>query len=464
VVHAVGDGDAGREAVVDDAAGARREQLGQRAEQLGILLRLGVDRAGQLTLDAPDRVEQLVAVAVAQQHDDRPEVLLEQLGAVGDRRRGRLVGGRLVAVTVAGERRRRAERPHLRPPRQPLDRGGERVAQALVEQHRRLDAVQPRRDRARELVSGRAARDEDDAGLRAQLAAEARHRRDEPVGDRVAARGQRGLGHDDRVHGAHLRVDRDRVRPARCAVGDRAAARRRAGEADGGDRGRVDERLADLDAGGEQVRERPLRQPGVVHRRPQLARDDLARARVRRMTLDHDRAAGRERRDGVAAGGREREREVARAEHGDWPDRDEHPPDVGARDRLGVRVGRVDDRLDVVARLEQGRERLELAGGALELAPQPRLRQPGLAAGDGDDLVAGGAQSPGGGAQQRGASAAVAQRWIVERALGGVDRGGDVSGRRLVVGGDRNARRGVDGIESRRHAVYGTRSRDRTSC
>ena len=206
------------------------------------------------------------------------------------------------------------------------------------------------------------------------------------------------------------------------------------------------------------MREGAVRQAGVGHRRADLARDQLAGAGVRRVALDDDRAAGGERRRGVAAGGREREREVARAEHGDGPDRDEHPPDVRARDRLRIRVGRVDDRLDVVAGIEHGGERLELPGGALELAAQPGLGQPGLAARHGDDLVGGGAQAGGGTAQQRRARVAVAQRGIVERALGGVDRRGDVGGRRFVVGVAGQPGRGIDGVESRRHGVYGTGS------
>src|SRR3712207_8364818 len=45
-------------------------------------------------------------------------------------------------------------------------------------------------------------------------------------------------------------------------------------------------------------------------------------------------------------------------------DGDEHAPHVGARDGLGLRIGQIDDRLDVVPRIEHGRERLELARGA----------------------------------------------------------------------------------------------------
>ena len=73
-----------------------------------------------------------------------------------------------------------------------------------------------------------------------------------------------------------------------------------------------------------------------------------------------------------------------------------------------------------------------------------------------DDLVARGAQPCGGAAQERRAGGAVAQRRIVERALGRLDGGGDVGGRRLVVAGDGLAGAGIDGVEGRRHVVYRT--------
>ena len=183
-----------------------------------------------------------------------------------------------------------------------------------------------------------------------------------------AALAQRRLGDHDRVDRAHLGVDGDRHRTARRAVEDRLAAGERAGEADGGDLGRVHERLADLDARRRQVRERALRQAGVGHRGAQLARDELAGAGVRGMALDDHRAARGERRRGVAARGREREREVGGAEHRDRAERHPHAPHVGLRDRLRVRIRVVDDRLGVVAGVDDRRERLELPAGALELA------------------------------------------------------------------------------------------------
>ncbi len=122
---------------------------------------------------------------------------------------------------------------------------------------------------------------------------------------------------------------------------------------------------------------------------------------MRGVALDDHRAPGGQRAGGVAARRREGEREVAGAEDGHRPDGHEHAPHVGPRDRLGVGIGAVDDRLDVVAGVDDGGEGLELARGALELAAQAPLGEPGLGPGHGDDLVARGAQARGGAAQQR---------------------------------------------------------------
>ena len=144
MVHAVGDGDAGREAVVDEPAGARGAHVGEQAEQLRVFLGLRVHRHRELALDAGERGEQLVAAGVAEQHDDRAEVLLEQRRAVADRGGRRLVGGGLVAEALAVPRAGRAERLDLGQRGETVDRGFQRVAQALVEQHGRVHAVELR--------------------------------------------------------------------------------------------------------------------------------------------------------------------------------------------------------------------------------------------------------------------------------------------------------------------------------
>jgi hypothetical protein len=231
------------------------------------------------------------------------------------------------------------------------------------------------------------------------------------------------------------------------AVVQRLAAREGAREAHCGDRGLVDQRFADLDAAGLQQRERRAGQAALRRGGGELARHDGARARVRGMALDDHRAAGGQRAGRVAARGREGEREVAGAEHRDGPDRHEHAPHVGPRDRLGVRVRGVDDRLDVVAGVDDRGERLQLARGALELATQARLGQAGLAARDRHDLVPCRTQPPGGHAQERGACSGIAQLARAEDLVRGGDGLVDVGPRGLLERGSGLARAGIDGVE-----------------
>ena len=136
-------------------------------------------------------------------------------------------------------------------------------AQAIVEHHLRPRRGEPVDHGLREGLAGLALGHEHDAGLGAQLAGGERHRAGELLGDGVGALGQRALGDHDRVDAAHLGVDRDRLRAARGALVQRPAGRQRAGEADGGDRGRVHERLAHVVAGALHEREGAVGQAGV---------------------------------------------------------------------------------------------------------------------------------------------------------------------------------------------------------
>ena len=165
------------------------------------------------------------------------------------------------------------------------------------------------------------------------------------------------------------------------------------------------------------------------------------------MALDDDRASGGQRAGGVAARRREGEREVAGAEDGHRADGHEHAAHVGPRDRLGVGIGTVDDGLDVVAGVHDRGEGLELPRRALELAAQAPFGEPGLGAGDGDDLVARGAQPLGGAAQQRGTARGIAQLAGAERLVRRGDGLVDVGACGLLEGGPGLASARVDGME-----------------
>ena len=107
-----------------------------------------------------------------------------------------------------------------------------------------------------------------------------------------------------------------------------------------------------------------------------------------RMGLDDDRAAGGQRRGRVAAGDREGQREVGRAEDGDRADRDIAQAQVDARHRLAVRHGRIDAGLEERALADGRGEQPELADRAAALAFDAGLRQAGLGHAALDQLVA----------------------------------------------------------------------------
>ena len=125
----------------------------------------------------------------------------------------------------------------------------------------------------------------------------------------------------------------------------------------------------------------------AARRGGQRREGQLRRSRVRAMRLDDDRVAGGERRGGVAAGNGEREREVARAEHGDRARSGSAcaagpapaPSGCRRRGRWSPRGSRPRDGFG---------EQPELEGRAGQLARQARDAEAGLAIRDRDELVA----------------------------------------------------------------------------
>ena len=99
------------------------------------------------------------------------------------------------------------------------------------------------------------------------------------------------------------------------------------------------------------------------------AADELAGAGVGVVGLEDHGAAGGEGRGGVAARGREGEREVAGAEDRDRAERHLALADVGAGQRRAVRQGRVDADAEEVALADHVGEQPQLAGGAGDARP-----------------------------------------------------------------------------------------------
>jgi len=91
-------------------------------------------------------------------------------------------------------------------------------------------------------------------------------------------------------------------------------------------------------------RENTFRHARVTHRFGDGARGQLRRSRMTGMCLAHDRTAGGERRCGVTTRHGKGEREIAGAEHGDWPERLEHAPHVWPGQRRARRVAGIDAR------------------------------------------------------------------------------------------------------------------------
>jgi hypothetical protein len=154
-------------------------------------------------------------------------------------------------------------------------------------------------------------------------------------------------------------------------------------------------------------------------------RDELAGARVGGVGLDHDGAAGRPRGGGVAAGDREREREVRRAEHRHRADRQQDAAQVGAAARVGAHAP------PAVAVAGVGEEP-QLVGGPLQLAGQPRAAEAALEVGARHDGPAAGVEFVGDAAQEAGE---VGPRRAPQRAggaLGGGPGRGDLGGRGVV--------------------------------
>jgi hypothetical protein len=123
----------------------------------------------------------------------------------------------------------------------------------------------------------------------------------------------------------------------RAEVEQRASARQRTGEADGLDQRVLDQRWPTSRLPPWISEKTPGCMLAGLDRGVDGLSDDLAGAGMGGMALDHDRAAGGERRGGVAAGGGEGQREVRGAKDGHRADRALHHAQVGARQ--GARSG-----------------------------------------------------------------------------------------------------------------------------
>ena len=121
--------------------------------------------------------------------------------------------------------------------------------------------------------------------------------------------------------------------------------------------------------------EHPRMQPAGPHRRIHRLRHDLARPRMGRMPLHHDRAACRQGRGRIPARRRKGQGKVRGPEYRHRAQRALHHADIRARQGLPLRQGHVMAQIKEIGAKDMPREQPELPRGPPPLALQPRGRQ-----------------------------------------------------------------------------------------
>ena len=208
----------------------------------------------------------------------------------------------------------------------------------------------------------------------------------------------------------------------------------------------------DADARATAVHEgkQPRRQAARRDRAHHGLTDEFGGARVGAMGFHDDRATGREGRSRVAARDRERERKVARPKNNDRPERDQHAPQIGPRERLPLGQRRIDARIDPRTVSHDGGKQTELAAGARAFAGETREREAGLGVGALEERITERLDLGGDGLEELrprgGGTFAVICKSLRRR----LERGVDFAERGFVkIGRERFARSGIDRAKGR---------------
>ena len=323
------------------------------------------------------------------------------------------------------------------------------VANRRVQHRRGRRRGDGHRDPGDERVARRAGRHHDDARAGAELPGSIEHRRDEPVGDRVAARGQRRGRDEHRVDAAHLRVDGDRDRAGRGEVGERAPAAERTGERDRGDLGREHERGAHLGARALDHREHAVGRTGRGQRIGDERGASARGPRMRRMRLHDHRTPRGEGCDGVATGHREREGKLLAAKLATGPigtSMRRRSPRGGTESGSGssTTASTYDPSATSAANARTWARVLRPFAG------EPGGAERGLAVGHLEQVVPGRVEGVGDGVQPRDPVVVRAVPGRGEGPLGGGRRGLDLRDRGLRVLADHRARPRIVRLEGRR--------------
>ncbi len=176
----------------------------------------------------------------------------------------------------------------------------------------------------------------DEAGFSAELAGAEGEGAVEAAGFDFGVGGERAGQDEDGVDAAHLGEAGDGGLAGGGEVHESAAAALRPGEGDGADGRVLYEGFADAEALVVEHGEDARGEAGFGDGRGDDGGDELAGAGVGGVGFYDDGIAGGERGGGVAAGGREGQREVAGAEDGDGAEREEHGTEVGPRKGFAV--------------------------------------------------------------------------------------------------------------------------------
>ena len=270
-----------------------------------------------------------------------------------------------------------------------------------------------------------------EAGVRAELTRPQGDRGGEAPGDRLAAVLESARQQKNGIGRAHLGEHRDRLRPQRRRVVERPPGDERSGERGRSNRGVCHERDPDFGRAPVNHREDAFGHSGLAPRRADGRSRELRSPRMGGVSLDHDGAAGRQRRDRIAACDRKSEREVRRAEDRHGAGRHEHAANVGPG--LGLAVGErsVDARADPGPLFDQLGEEQDLPDGPGALALEARRRKARLGAGAREKPVAERDRLLGDRPQESGAARRGKRRVGLEGALGGARRRIDVARGRL---------------------------------
>ncbi|KPX78934.1 Uncharacterized protein ALO53_05541, partial [Pseudomonas amygdali pv. photiniae] len=268
----------------------------------------------------------------------------------------------------------------------------------------------------------RGAQAHDHTGVGAELTGTHHHRTGKLFGHSFAACLQCTWQQHYRVDAGHLGKHRNRLWTLGGHFAKSVAAVQRAGETDG-----LDSRVFDqtfTHAVTEDHVEYAFRHLGAFCGADDSAGHQIGSRHVATVRLEHHRATGSQCSSGVSASSGKRQREVARAEHGNRAHTDAVLAQVDAWQRLAIRQGQVNTCTDEITATQNLGKQAHLAAGTTALTLNTCLGQSGFLADDGDEIITQLIQFIGNGVEEVGATGRAQLTEFWKGSLGG--EGGSV--------------------------------------